>query len=110
MSAREKVADPKVRLDLNNPEFQRTLFALQKPAAADVIGTLRKIAAISWGQVHKDKGLHWERIETLRPPDGVQAVYSLRITRSTRALAYRQGDFMRLLLVSADHDAMYGKK
>ena len=110
MSPSEKVPDSKVRLDLNNPEFQRTLFALQKARAVEVIGTLRKIAAMTWGQVYQDKGLRWERIESLPAPEGGQVVYSLRITRSMRALAYRQGEFMRFLLVSADHDATYGKK
>jgi len=37
-------------------------------------------------------------------------VYSIRITLSARALVFREGDFMRFLLVSQDHDGVYGKK
>lgn len=110
MARPEKVADPTVKLDLDNPEFQRTLFTLEKQVIADVIGTLRKIASLTWNQIYRDKGLHWERIVSVRPPTGVEAIYSLRISRSARALAYREGEWMRLLLVSADHDSTYGKK
>ena len=45
-----------VRLDLNNPEFQSDLFALQKPEQLAVLATLRKIASLSWDQVHRDQG------------------------------------------------------
>jgi hypothetical protein len=37
-------------------------------------------------------------------------VYSLRISRSRRATAHRDGEFMRLLTIAPDHDATYGKK
>jgi hypothetical protein len=110
MARPEKVADLAVKLDLNNPEFQRSLFALERSAIADAVVTLRMIASVSWNQVYQDRGLRWERIISVRPPAGVEAIYSLRISRSARALAYRESEWMRLLLVSADHDATYGKK
>jgi hypothetical protein len=46
----------------------------------------------------------------VKPPKGIDTVYSLRLTQSRRATALRDGVFMRLLTVSADHDATYGKK
>ncbi|NLY26843.1 MAG: hypothetical protein GX049_04755 [Alcaligenaceae bacterium] len=44
-----------------------------------------------------------------RPPQGIDAIYSLRITQARRATAYRDGDFIRLLTIAPDHDATYGR-
>lgn len=51
-----------------------------------------------------------KKILSVRPPAGVDAIYSLRITQSRRATAYRDGDFIRLLTVAPDHDSTYGRK
>ena len=110
MAGQKSAPDAGVKLDLNNPEFQRTMFALEKKSAVETLGTLKKISSMSWSQVHRDSGLRQEKIESLKPPNGVDALYSLRVSRSARAIAYREKEFMRLLMVSADHDAAYGKK
>jgi hypothetical protein len=102
--------DNPVRLDLNNPVFQEHLFGLQKPERNSAIDTLRKIRLLSWGQLYRDSGLKWEKIVSVKPPMGVNAIYSLRITQSRRCTAYRDGDFMRLLTVAPDHDSTYGRK
>ena len=52
---------------------------------------------LTWSQVYRDAGLKWEKIVSIKPPSGIAALYSLRITRSHRATAYREGDFIRLL-------------
>ena len=72
--------------------------------------TLRKIRLLSWDQLYRDKGLKWEKIISVKPPQGIDAIYSLRITLSRRCTAYRDGDFMRLLTVAPDHDSTYGRK
>lgn len=105
-------SDPEemVRLDLNNPVFQENLLSLQKPdrlAALDALGRLRRM---TWNQVYRDKGLKWEKIVSFKPPAGNDAIYSLRITQSRRATAYRDGDFIRLLTIAPDHDRTYGKR
>ena len=104
--------DPEVlvRLDLNNPVFQENLLTLQKPdrlAALDMLGRLRQM---TWNQVYRDKGLKWEKVISVKPPAGIDAIYSLRITQSRRATAYRDGDFIRLLTIAPDHDSAYGTK
>lgn len=99
-----------VRLDLNNPVFQDHLLALQKQEQHAVLDTLDKIRKLTWHQVYRDVGLKWEKIVSIEPPQGIDAIYSLRITRSRRATAYRQQDFLRLLTISPDHDSTYGKK
>ena len=52
----------------------------------------------------------WEKITSIKPPAGIDAVDSLRISQSRRATAHRDGDFIRLLTIAPDHDANDGKK
>lgn len=100
----------KVRLDLNNPVFQDNLLTLQKPERLAALDTLNKIRQLTWNQLYRDQGLKWEKITSIKPPQGIAAIYSLRITRARRATAYRDGEFMRFLTIAPDHDATYGKK
>ena len=103
-------ADSVVRLDLNNVVFQKNLLTLQKHERHAALDTLNKLRQLTWGQLYKDSGLKWEKITSVPPPAGVDALYSLRITQSRRATAYRDGEFIRLLTVAPDHDSTYGRK
>ena len=100
----------RVTLDLDNQTFQENLFSLQKTERHAALDTLSKIRQLTWQQVYRDKGLKWEKIFSVRAPQGVDAIYSLRITQSRRATAFRDGPYMRMLTVAADHDSTYGKK
>ena len=102
--------DGLVRLDLNNPIFQENLLTLQKAERHAAIETLNKLRQMTWNQVYRDSGLKWEKIVSIKPPPGIDAVYSLRITQARRATAYRDGEFIRLLTIASDHDSTYGKK
>ena len=102
--------DVLVRLDLNNPVFQEHLFNLQKPERNAAVDTLKKVRQLSWTQFYRDNGLKWEKIVSVKPPPGVDAIYSLRITQSRRCTAYLDGNYLRLLTVAPDHDSAYGKK
>ena len=99
-----------VQLDLNNEVFQGNWFSLDKQEQQRVLNTLQKLRQLTWDQVYRDQGLKWEKVVSVRPPQGIDAIYSLRITQSRRASAYRQGNFMRFLTIAPDHDATYGKK
>lgn len=99
-----------VRLDLNNPVFQQNLLTLQKQERHAALDTLNKLRQLTWNQVYRDQGLKWEKIISIKPPTRIDALYSLRITQSRRATAYRDGEFIRLLSIAADHDSAYGKK
>jgi hypothetical protein len=103
-------ADTPVRLDLNNPVFQDNLLTLQKLERHAALDTLSKLRQMTWNQVYRDQGLKWEKIVSIKPPSGVPALYSLRITQSHCATAFRDGDFIRLLSIAGDHDSAYGKK
>ena len=102
--------DTRVRLDLNNPVFQEHLLGLQKPERLAALDTLKKIRQLTWVQLYRDNGLKWEKISSVAPPAGVDALYSLRITLSRRCTSYRDGDFIRFLTIAADHDSTYGRK
>jgi len=102
--------DKSVQLDLNNPVFQENWLNLDKQERSRVTDTLNKLRQLTWNQVYRDQGLKWEKVASLQPPKGIDAIYTLRITQSRRATAYRDGNFMRLLTIAPDHDAAYGKK
>ena len=100
-----------IQLDLNNPEFQANLLALAKPdtcqlEAVAVLKTLRLLQAMSWEQLQSSKGLRWELIQSRQGPAG-ERLYSLRISRSCRAVAWRDGPWLRLLSLHPDHDSAY---
>ena len=104
------VSNNLVLLDLNNPVFQDHLFNLPKPDRHAALDTLKKIRQLTWHQVYSDSGLKWEKIASVKPALGIEALYALRITQSRRCTAYREGDCMRFLTIAADHDAAYGRK
>lgn len=108
MAEQEKARN--VQLDLNNEVFQSNWLGLEKPERERVTDTFRKIRQLTWEQVYRDPGLKWEKVASIKPPHGIDAIYTLRITKSRRATAYRQGNFMRFLTIAPDHDAAYGKK
>ena len=103
-------SNTRVILDLNNHKFQENLFSLQKAERHASLITLSKIRQLTWQQVYSDKGLSWKKIFSVRAPQVIDAIYSLRITQSRRVTAFRDGFYMRMLTVAADHDSTYGKK
>jgi hypothetical protein len=100
----------RVLLELNNPTFQAHLFGLRKAERHAALDTLSKIRQLTWAQLYRDNGIKWEKIVGVRPPAGTDAIYSLRITQSRRAIAFCDGQHMRLLTVAPDHDSTYGRK
>lgn len=102
--------DKNVQLDLNNPVFQENWLSLDKPERSRVTDTLKKLRQLTWTQVYRDQGLKWEKVASVRFPQGIDTIYTLVITQSRRATAYRDGNFMRLLTIAPDHDAAYAKK
>lgn len=98
----------RVLLDMNNPAFQKNWFALERDEQLAVLGTLGRIQEMEWDQLYKDRGLRWEAIQSRSGVKGGR-IYSLRITRRSRAVAYREGDSLRLLAVHGDHDSAYRK-
>ena len=101
------VARNRVRLDLNSPEFQDVLFRLELPELKQVVGSLQRLRALDWNGLYRHTGFKWEAIRHIRTPNGSTA-YSLRLSERIRAIAYRDGDFLRLVSLHPDHDSAYG--
>lgn len=99
-----------IQLDLNNEVFQKNWLELDKSERDRVTDTLGKLRQLTWVQIYRDQGLNWEKVASVKPPQGVDAIYTLRITRSRRATAYRHGNFLRFLTIAQNHDAAYGRK
>lgn len=96
----------RILLDLSNPVFQADWFALEREAALAVLTALKKLHKMEWEQLYRDRGLHWEALLSRKGPAG-QRIYSLRITLRVRAVAFREGDFLRLLSIHPDHESAY---
>ena len=96
-----------VLLDLNNPMFQKQLFALDRDEVVLVFAAFEKLTKLDWAAFQKHTGFKWEDAgHKTRAPNG-SSIKSLRVTQKVRALAYREGDFLRFLSLHFDHDGAY---
>ena len=95
-----------IKIDMNNPEFQDDFFGLDKNEQVALIKTLRKIKHMTWPEVYSNVGLKWELILSKRMVTG-ERIYSFRFSQKYRAVALRQGQFIRLLSLHVDHDSAY---
>ena len=46
----------KILLDMNEEEFQNSLFNLEKQEQRALLNTLRKITKLNWKELYQDKG------------------------------------------------------
>ncbi|MHB8878010.1 MAG: hypothetical protein ACYC8T_30305 [Myxococcaceae bacterium] len=83
----------RVILDLNSPVFLDEFLSLDKAELARVVKALKKIRSM-------------EEIGHILAPTGKPA-HSFRLSQKYRALAYRDGDFLRVLSLHLDHDSAY---
>ncbi len=102
------VRSSRVRLDLNSPEFQDVFFRLGISELKQVVGSLRRLGELDWNALYRHPGFKWEAIGHIRTPNGATA-YSLRLSGKIRAIAYRDGDFLRIISLHPDHDSAYGR-
>jgi len=100
-------ASSRVRLDLNSPEFQDVFLRLEPSELKQVVQALQRLRALDWNGRYRHTGFKWEAIRHIRTPNGASA-YSLRLSERVRAIAYRDGDFLRLISLHPDHDSAYG--
>ena len=100
------VARSRIRLDLNSPEFQDVFFGLEADDLKQVVASLRRLRDLDWNSLYRHSGFRWEAIEHLKAPNGAK-VYSLRLSQRIRAVAFRDGDFLRLISPHPDHDSAY---
>ncbi|HET9743967.1 MAG TPA: hypothetical protein VFQ00_14555 [Terriglobales bacterium] len=96
----------RIRLDLNSPEFQEVFFRLEQSELKQVIAALSRLREMDWNTLYRHSGFQWEAIDHLQAPNGAK-VYSLRLSHRIRALAFRDGDFLRFVSLHPDHDSAY---
>lgn len=98
----------KLRLDLNSPAFLDVFFALSPAELAQVVASLQRLRRLTWPEVYKFKGLHWEAVDHIPTPTGAKA-HSLRLSQKVRAVAFRDGAFLRIVSLHPDHDSAYDR-
>ena len=96
----------RVRLDLNSPEFQDVFFRLELSELKQVVGSLRRLGELDWNSLYRHTGFKWEAVRHIRTPNGATA-HSLRLSEKIRGIAYRDGDFLRIISLHPDHDSAY---
>jgi len=99
-------ASSRIRLDLNSPEFQDVFFRLGLSELRQVVGSLRRLRELDWSTLYQHLGFRWEAIRHIRTPTGATA-HSLRLSQRVRAIAYRDGSFLRIISLHPDHDSAY---
>ncbi|MBT3388648.1 MAG: hypothetical protein HN417_12000 [Desulfobacula sp.] len=98
--------DKTIRLDLNNPVFQRNLFNLGKNDQRNILNTCKKLTKMTWQQLYSDQGLKWEVILSKKGPEGYR-LYTFQIGKGFRASGYRERLWLRILSLHPDHDSAY---
>lgn len=97
----------KVELDLSSPTFLRDFLDLDKTELARVAKALRKVLGMEWVLFEAHPGFRWEALSQLPKAPNGSLMHSMRLTQKYRALAYRDGKFLRVLSLHLDHDSAY---
>jgi hypothetical protein len=96
----------RILLDLNSPVFLDDFLALDNTELARVARALKKIRGMDWETFIRHRGSRWEEIGHIEAPNG-RPIHSFRLSQKYRALAYREGNFLRVLSLHLDHDPAY---
>lgn len=81
-------------------------FRLDPAELRQVVASLRRLRGLDWNDLYRHAGFRWEALEHLKGPGGA-TVYSLRLSQRIRAVAFRDGEFLRLVSLHPDHDSAY---
>jgi hypothetical protein len=95
-----------LKIDLNFPDFQKDLFKLEKKELYALIKTFRILSKMDFDQLRSSSGLNLEQIKKTKTRKG-NPIYSIRITRSFRAILSIDGDYLRFISLHPDHDSAY---
>ena len=96
----------RVLLDLNSPGFLDDFLDLDRAELARVSKALKRIRSVDWETLLHHPGFRWEQVQHIRAPNGATS-HSLRLSQKYRALAYRDGDYLRIVSLHLDHDSAY---
>jgi hypothetical protein len=99
-------AGSRVCLDLNSPQVQGVFFRLEAMELKQVIASLRPLRELDWDSLSTHMGFRWEAIGPVIAPNGA-TVHSFRLSQRARAVAFRDGDCLRLISLHPDHDSAH---
>ena len=88
------------------PSFLVSALLQEGPVRKGVLKLLEVAGALTMGELLKHQGVHLEKLTKLHGPEG-SPLYSLRVTRSARAMATIDGDTLTLRYVESDHGKAY---
>lgn len=88
------------------PSFLASALLQELPVRRGVLKMLEVAGKLSVGELLNHQGVHLEKLKDLTAPDG-SPLYSLRATRSARAIASVDGDTLTLRYVESDHGKAY---
>jgi len=95
-----------LKIDLNFPDFQKDLFRLEKKELDALIKTLRTQSKMDFDQLRSSSGLNLEQIKKTKTRKG-NPIYSIRITRSFKAILSIDDECLRFVSLHPDHDSAY---
>ena len=95
-----------MKIDLTFPDFQKDLFKLEKKELYALIKTFRTLSRMDFDQLRSSPGLNLEQIKKTKTRKG-SPIYSIRITRSFRAILSIEGDYLRFISLHPYHDSAY---
>lgn len=88
------------------PTFLESALLLELPVRRGILKIIEVAQMLSMGELMNHQGVHLEKLHNLKASNG-SPLYSLRVTRSARALATIDGGTLKLHYVEADHDKAY---
>ncbi len=94
-----------MRLEIR-PSFLVSALQQSAPVQKGVRKIVETAGHLSFGELLSHEGVHLEKIKGLATRDG-KPQYTLRVTRSARAIAIVEGDLLVLLFVEPDHEKAY---
>ena len=95
-----------MKIDLNYPPFQQDLFSLDKTKLSIFVQSVKKINKMDLRQVQQSSGLNLEKIKNIKTPNG-KTLYSIRMSKSFRAVICIEDDFIRFISLHPDHESAY---
>ena len=95
-----------MKIDLNFPPFQQDLFSLDKTQLTAFVKSVKKINKMDLSRVQQSSGLNLEKIKNLKTSNG-KTLYSIRMSKSFRAVICIEDDFIRFISLHPDHDSAY---
>lgn len=88
------------------PSFLESALLLELPVRRGVLKMIEVAQMLTMQELLNHQGVHLEKLHNLKAPDG-SPLYSLRVTRSARAMATVHGETITLRYVEPDHDKAY---